>query len=202
MYCSKCGARVADGGAYCSACGARIDGGMPLHGMGMGVPSGEAGALLYVAHHSVWGQKKFPSAIVLLVAAVFMVAAIPPEFELAPLVYLVGVICAIVGIISLIFCFLRASHAQILLYENRIVTKSGLFNVRETESIMSPIIGVSVTRPFWGRVFGYGHVFIDKIGKGWDVNTRYVKRPEEFKQALERMIAGTDYSRVHCGLGD
>lgn len=194
MYCPNCGSPVGSGISFCPHCGAPLTGG----GGGSG---GKTGALLYTARRSVWylGKK-----IVGALLAVILGAILSSVFMSSGMGILgfIGIVIAVAGGIMLFVDVLTAARFRLEVYDNRIVVKEGLFSTRSRQSIMSPIIGVSVSQSFWGKIFDYGTVTIDKVGKGWDVSTTYIKHPYQFNSFLESLIDSTDYSGVKTFLSD
>ena len=43
---------------------------------------------------------------------------------------------------------------------------------------------------------------IDKVGKGWDIDSRYVKKPYEFKQFLDSLMENTEMDKVTMIMGN
>ena len=46
------------------------------------------------------------------------------------------------------------------------------------------ILSCHVHRSFWGRIFNFGNIQIDAIGK-WDVDLTFIKRPLYVRKYLE-----------------
>lgn len=91
---------------------------------------------------------------------------------------------------------------EIRIYEKSITTRRGIFNVKETRSVMTPVIGVSVEQSFNGKLFNYGNVVIDKMGQGWDIDCTYIKKPKEFKEFLQSLMDNNDMSNVTMVMGN
>lgn len=107
-----------------------------------------------------------------------------------------------IGILMLVYAYLGASHARIEIYKNKIVVTDGILSRHARESLMTPIVGVSVDQSMMGRLLNYGDVRIDKIGKGWDIDTHCISHPEELKEFLDRFIKNTDVKNINTFLGN
>ena len=53
------------------------------------------------------------------------------------------------------------------------------------------VTSTTMKRPFWGRIFGYGHVYIDCAGK-WDFDARFVKNPYRLVRYLRTKSIKTE----------
>ncbi|MBQ9729684.1 MAG: PH domain-containing protein [Clostridia bacterium] len=94
----------------------------------------------------------------------------------------------IVPLIVMIVRIIALKNEKIEFYDSYIVVKKGILNKSEERSAMTSILGVSINKPFWGRIFGYGDVKVDVIGN-WDINTQGVKNPEGLKNYLIPFIS-------------
>lgn len=193
MYCKNCGAKINDGAAFCPNCGKKAEESAISHSAG--VSSARGTKLLYVAHKSVFAHAKqfigclILSVITIILAIVFFACSEP----------LIGAISLIIFVICLGVVILRLIEArkyELCFYNGKIVEKSGIFNTKETQSIMTPIIAVNLEQNFWGKIFHYGNIIVDKTGKGWDVSTKYIKDPDKLKAFLETLISETDYGKL------
>lgn len=55
------------------------------------------------------------------------------------------------------------------------------------------IVSVSVNQSIRGRIFNYGDISVDAVGK-WDINTRGIANPESLKRYLNtRMVTTSGY---------
>ena len=58
------------------------------------------------------------------------------------------------------------------------------------------IISVSVSQSVGGRIFGYGDITVDVVGK-WDINTKAIASPERLKRYLEsKMVNRANYQNT------
>lgn len=111
-------------------------------------------------------------------------------------------VIALIFVLVIVLTVVEASKSEIRIYEKSITTRRGLINVKETRSVMTPIVGVSVEQSFNGKLFNYGNVVIDKMGKGWDIDCTYIKKPEEFKNFLQTLMDSNDMNNVTMVMGN
>ena len=90
----------------------------------------------------------------------------------------------IVPLIMIIVDVVKLRHQYVEFYDSFVIKKYGVFNKREEKCMFPKILSCDVYRPFWGRVFNYGNIKIDAIGK-WDVDLTYIKRPLYVRKYLE-----------------
>lgn len=158
--------------------------------------------LLYVAKKSAWAHR-YRLFFSIALAALFIIIGIafvtdPEGAGLAVAAFVI----ALVFVLVIVFTVIEASRCEIRIYEKSIVTRKGILNVKETRAVMTPIIGVSVEQSFNGRIYNYGNVRIDKIGKGWDIDSTYIKKPEQFKNFLQTLMDKEDTSNITMVMGN
>ena len=88
----------------------------------------------------------------------------------------------------MIWKIINIKDETISFYNNKVVIRSGILNKNERTTILTPVLSVTVKQTFWGRIFNYGNVYVDVVGK-WDLNMRGVKDPFEAKAYLEKFVA-------------
>ena len=93
------------------------------------------------------------------------------------------IIPLIVMIVDLIIC----KNERIEFYDDKVVVKSGVLSKKERKSVFTGVLSVSVEQSLWGRLFHYGNVNVDVMGK-WDVNLEGVYKPKELEAYLETKI--------------
>ncbi len=93
-------------------------------------------------------------------------------------------LAAIAGCLKII----AAKFDKIIFYDSKVVERKGIINTKEKSSLLTGIIGVSVEQNLFGKIFNYGNVIIDKVGKGWDISTSCISRPNELKRYIEKLI--------------
>ncbi len=158
--------------------------------------------LLYVAKKSAWAHRT-RMILSIILTVLFALTGItfvtdPEGIGLAVAAFAIALVFVLVIVLTVV----EASKCEIRVYEKNIVTRKGLLNVKETRSVMTPIIGVSVEQSFTGKIFNYGNLVIDKVGKGWDIDSRYVKKPYEFKQFLDSLMENTEMDKVTMIMGN
>jgi hypothetical protein len=105
----------------------------------------------------------------------------------------------IVPLIIMIVKIINVKDDKIYFYKNKVVHKYGIFNKKETTTILTRVLSVSVDRPFWGRIFNYGTIEVDVIGK-WDIDMKGVKNPKKAKKYLESIAV--DGRRIRSIIGN
>lgn len=93
----------------------------------------------------------------------------------------------IIPLIIQIIRILDAKFYTIEFYNDKVVTKSGVFSTHEFQNTFMGIYSVSVYKPFLGRIFDYGDIRVDCPGP-WDINTDGIKDPDGLKKYLETKI--------------
>ena len=77
---------------------------------------------------------------------------------------------------------LRSQYVEF--YDSFVIKKRGVFNKTEERCMFPKVMSCHVYRSFWGRVFNYGDIKVDAIGK-WDVDLIGIKRPLFVRKYLE-----------------
>ena len=94
----------------------------------------------------------------------------------------------IVPLIMQICKIILAKRTIIEFYPDKIVTKKGFFNIRQTESAFEGISSVSIQQTFWGRIFNYGTVMVDGPHK-WLISSFGIAKPRKLIKYLETRMA-------------
>ena len=97
----------------------------------------------------------------------------------------------IIPLIILIVDIIRNKKDKIEFYDKYVIERSGILSKKEKKSTFAGVYSVSVDQSVWGRIFNYGNVKIDVVGR-WDVNTYGIARPNELKKYLESKIVEPD----------
>jgi len=92
----------------------------------------------------------------------------------------------IVPLIIMIVKIINVKDDTISFYNNKIVHRSGIFSKHEKTTILTRVLSVTVKQTFWGRIFNYGTIYVDVVGK-WDLSMRGVKDPMGAKEYLEKL---------------
>lgn len=97
----------------------------------------------------------------------------------------------IVPLIIMIIKIINIKDETVSFYKNKVIIKSGIFSKHERTTILTPVLSVTVKQTFWGRIFNYGNIYVDVVGK-WDIDMHGVKDPMEAKRFLESFVANGD----------
>ena len=97
----------------------------------------------------------------------------------------------IVPLIIMIIKIINIKDETVSFYQNKVIIKSGIFSKHERTTILTPVLSVTVKQTFWGRIFNYGNIYVDVVGK-WDIDMHGVKDPMEAKRFLESFVANGD----------
>ncbi len=144
----------------------------------------------YVARTSIWRQLTFGKILFRLL----MLAMLVPLFlfgwdllvvklDLAIVFLVLFLIFFFVPIILFIWDIIVVRSMYLEFYKDKIVEHWGVFHKDSRNAIFLGVAETTLCRPFWGRIFGYGHVKIDCAGQ-WDFDARYVKRPQRLVRYL------------------
>lgn len=102
-----------------------------------------------------------------------------------------------ISLIFLVFRLIGALNYSIEFYNDRITTKKGILARSEYSTLFMGVYSVSVRQSLFGRLFNYGDVYVDCVGK-WDVSTKKIHDPYALKAYLETCTAMTaPMNRTH-----
>lgn len=91
----------------------------------------------------------------------------------------------IVPLIMIIYDIIKLKKDVIEFYDDKIISKSGVFSKNETTTVFMGVYAVNIKQSFWKLMFNYGEVKVDAVGK-WDINTTGIKNPKGLKEYLEK----------------
>ena len=94
----------------------------------------------------------------------------------------------IIPIFTLLAKILNAKKYRIEFYDDKIITYKGFINISRKQVVFAGVTGVSVEKGLKGRIFNFGNVVIDAVGK-WDIDTVGIKNPEGLEDYLNTKIA-------------
>lgn len=162
-------------------------------GYGYGYPQQPANnEPLYVIKYSAWKVIRFKYflpmilAIVLTVLAHVFVPNLPPMVFYA--LYALTALCVIIPMVIMIFRIINIKDDQILIYPNKVVRKWGIVQKHEDTNIFTAILAVTAHQTLRGRIFNYGSLKVDVMGK-WDIDTRGIMDPFKARDFLEQFSA-------------
>lgn len=90
----------------------------------------------------------------------------------------------VIPLLIMIWKIINVKDETISFYNNRVVEKSGILAKNEKTTVLTRMLSVSIHQTFWGRIFNYGDIQVDVVGK-WDVNMKGIKKPKKAKKFLE-----------------
>ena len=100
----------------------------------------------------------------------------------------------IVPIFIIIFRIIAVKKFRLEFYNDKIVIKSGWLNTKKKQMAFMGVTTVEIEQSLWGKMFGYGNVVVDCVGK-WDVNfTSYIKYPEKLEKYLQTCIVSSAHT--------
>ena len=93
----------------------------------------------------------------------------------------------IIPIFVLVFKIIAIKKYRIEFYDDKIITYSGLLNTSKKQCVFMGVTATSVNQSMFGKIFNYGDIAVDCVGK-WDVDTTYIKNPCELENYLQTKI--------------
>ncbi len=94
----------------------------------------------------------------------------------------------IIPILIWIFKVISAKYKTVEFYDNKVIVRSGVISKSERQSALTNIMAVSYSQSIGGRIFNYGNVRVDVVGR-FDVDLNAIKDPKGLKNYLEHRIA-------------
>ncbi len=91
----------------------------------------------------------------------------------------------IIPLIMIIVDCIKLSHKKVEFYNAYVIKKSGVFNKVEERCMFPKVLACNVYRSFKGRIFNYGDIKIDAIGR-WDVDLIRIKNPLMIRKYIEK----------------
>ena len=96
----------------------------------------------------------------------------------------------IIPIIPLVARLISAACFRIEFYDDKVITHSGVLNKSKKVAVFMGVAATSIEQSLIGRIFNYGDVRIDVVGK-WDVDTTGIKNPSALEDYLQTKIMPT-----------
>jgi len=100
-----------------------------------------------------------------------------------------GAASLVVAAIFLGVGLVRRNATEMAVTNKRVIVKSGLADRRTIELLLPRIESIAVEEPALGRLLGYGTVIVRGTGGTPEV-FRQIARPLEFREQVQRQIAG------------
>ena len=111
------------------------------------------------------------------------------EVSLAGPLRWAGVACLLVAAIFFGIGFVQRGATEMAVTNKRVIVKSGIIDRRTIELLLQRIESIAVEEPGMGRILGYGTVIVRGTGGTPEV-FRQIARPLEFREEVQRQIAG------------
>ncbi len=104
--------------------------------------------------------------------------------EYVPLSAILFAAIAVIPVVLVVIDVIILRSRYVEFYDSFVVKKSGVFNKTDEKCMFPKILSCNVHRTFLGRIFNYGNIQIDAIGK-WDVDLTNIKKPLYVRKYLE-----------------
>jgi uncharacterized membrane protein YdbT with pleckstrin-like domain len=91
-----------------------------------------------------------------------------PEGSVSLILEIVGGIFLVLGLIALLFAWIRRISTEIVVTDRRILFKEGFLRRRTMEMNMSKVETVDVVQSILGRIFNYGTILIRGTGSSYE----------------------------------
>ena len=156
----------------------------------------------YIAKTSIWRDLRMGHIFLWL--ALWGIGAVLCIFgwEIAAAMNMIGVLIAVAAVFLLVpivwyVCMrLNVSCDYLEFYNEKIIQRWGFWSKRHSSKVFMGVTSTNVDLPLRGRIFNYGHVFIDCAGK-WDFDARYVKNPYRLERYLNtKVVKAKDSGRI------
>lgn len=99
----------------------------------------------------------------------------------------------IIPIFILVYRCLKAKSYKIEFYDDKVIAYNGIISKSKKQSVFMGVAATSVSQSIKGRMFNYGNVSVDCVGK-WDIDTTDIKDPYGLEQYLQTKIMKTNTS--------
>lgn len=93
----------------------------------------------------------------------------------------------IIPLIILIFKIISIKSYTLTIDGTKITERGGIFNKYDHQTLLTNVVGVDVSQTFSGRIFGYGNVHVDLVGKR-DLWLNGIKQPDKLKEFLQQYV--------------
>lgn len=101
----------------------------------------------------------------------------------------------IVPLIIMIVGAIQKANHKYEFYDKYVLEKFGILSKNEDKIAFNGVVAVSVRCSMVGRMFGYGDVYIDVVGKN-NLLLEGIKKPFELKKYLETKLIEIDNKRA------
>ena len=101
----------------------------------------------------------------------------------------------IIPIILIIIDILKTNVEKVEFFDKKVTERKGLISKNETETTFKGVVSVNVQQSFWGRIFNFGDVYVDLVGKN-NLHLEKIAKPYELKKFLETKIVDDSQTTI------
>lgn len=99
-----------------------------------------------------------------------------------------SVIAMVCFALALIYDFFYIRNVKFVFYTDRVVVTSGVLNTTYDQVFLSKVIAVRFRQSVWGKIFGFGDIFVDQLGDN-DFFCKSIKNPQDIVRKLSPLIS-------------
>ena len=89
-----------------------------------------------------------------------------------------------IGLLVLFAAIVKRGSSDFAVTNKRVMMKTGVFNTRSVELLLSKIEAIAVNQSVGGRMFGYGNIVVTGSG-GTEESFADIQAPLEFRRAVQ-----------------
>jgi uncharacterized membrane protein YdbT with pleckstrin-like domain len=93
-------------------------------------------------------------------------------------------IAPVVGLVVLLAAIVKRMSSDFAVTNKRVMMKTGIFNTRSVELLLSKIEAIAVNQTLAGRMLGYGNIVVTGSG-GTEEAFSDIQAPLEFRRAVQ-----------------
>ena len=101
----------------------------------------------------------------------------------------------IVPVIFIIIDMIKTNVEKVEFYDKKVTERNGLISKNEKETTFKGVVSVNVQQSFWGRIFNFGEVYVDLVGKN-NLHLEKIAKPYELKKFLETKIVDDSQTTI------
>ena len=80
-------------------------------------------------------------------------------------------------------------------FDKKVTERTGLISKNEKETTFKGVVSVNIQQSFWGRIFNFGDVYIDLVGKN-NLILEGIAKPYELKKFLETKLVDDSQTTI------
>ena len=101
----------------------------------------------------------------------------------------------IIPIILIIIDILKTNVEKVEFFDKKVTERNGLISKNEKETTFKGVVSVNIQQSFWGRIFNFGEVYVDLVGKN-NLHLEKIAKPYELKKFLETKIVDDSQTTI------